>query len=59
MLNDLMQKYIDKFKDDITLNTFLDLEEQEQIKILTECLEQNKRIYENAYFNDNYMEKNI
>lgn len=54
-----MQKYIDKFKDDITLNTFLDLEEQEQIKILTECLEQNKRIYENAYFNDNYMEKNI
>lgn len=59
MLNNLIEKYIDTFKEDITLNLFLDLEEKEQIKILKECLEQNKKIYENEYFNKTYMEENI
>ena len=59
MYNKLMQTYIDTFNEDITLDLFLDLDKQEQIKILKQCLEQHKRIYENDYFNENYMEENM
>ena len=44
------------FNEEIELIIFLELPDQEQIKILKECIDKNQRIYENEYFNDNYME---
>ena len=59
MLNDLLEQYKEKFKEDIELSTFIELDEAEQIKILEQCIKENKRIYENDYYNNNYMEENI
>ena len=52
-----MAEYEEKFNEDITLIVFLELDEKEQIKILKECIEKNQKIFENEYFNRNYIEK--
>ncbi len=57
MLNELYDEYEKKFKQEILLPTFLELDEQEQIKILKLCLKNNQRLFENKYFNDNYIEE--
>lgn len=59
MLDKLIIDYENLFNEEITLSLFLDLDEEEQIKILKECIKLKQRIYENDYFNDNYMERNI
>ena len=59
MLIDLYRKYEERFDTEIILSLFLDLEEEEQIKILKKCLEDNIEIYENDYFNNKYMEEAI
>lgn len=56
MLNKLIREYQDLFNEEIELLTFLDLDEEEQIKILEECITKKQKLYENDYFNDNYME---
>lgn len=57
MLNELLVQYQEMFNEIIELPLFLDLEEKEQIKILKECISKKQRLYENDYFNDNYMEE--
>lgn len=57
MLNELLMQYQEMFNEIIELPLFLDLEEKEQIKILKECISKKQRLYENDYFNDNYMEE--
>lgn len=57
MLNDLKTKYEKIFNELIELPLFLELDENEQIKILKECIEKKQRIFENEYFNHNYMER--
>jgi hypothetical protein len=57
VLNKLLDKYEKVFKEAIELNTFWNLDEKEQIKILKQCLELHKRIWENEYYNENYMEE--
>lgn len=59
MLNELMSLYEQVFNEEIELIDFIELDEDEQIKILKECLNKKQRIYENEYFNDNYMEEVI
>lgn len=59
MLNELLVQYQEMFNEIIELPLFLDLEEKEQIKILKECISKKQRLYENDYFNDNYMEEVI
>ena len=56
MLNELINKYIEMFGYEPDVNNFFQLEEEEQIKILKECIEKNQELYENEYFNENYME---
>jgi hypothetical protein len=56
VLNKLIREYQDLFNEEIELLTFLDLDEEEQIKILEECITKKQKLYENDYFNDNYME---
>ena len=57
MLNDLLREYEERFNEKIELPLFLNLEEKEQKKIIEQCLDNNERLYENEYFNDNYMEE--
>lgn len=57
MLGELLDKYEKKYGE-IELPTFLDATEEDKIKILRECLENNIEIYENEYFNNTYMEEN-
>lgn len=57
MLNDLKTKYEKMFNELIELPLFLELDENEQIKILKECIEKKQKISENEYFNRNYMEE--
>ena len=57
MLNKLMEEYKRIFKEEIELSLFLELDEEEQIKILKECINKKERLYENEYFNNNYMEE--
>ena len=57
MLDELMQKYYEIFGEIIELPLFMSLDEEEQIKILKKCIEEKQKIYENKYFNDNYMER--
>lgn len=57
MLDELMDKYEKKFNEDIELDAFIRLDDEEKIKILEMCLKNNERIYENGYFNDWYMEE--
>ena len=57
MLNDLIDKYIELFGYEPDVNGFYDIPEDEQIKILKECIEKEEELYENKYFNDNYMEE--
>lgn len=57
MLNDLKTKYEKMFNELIELPLFLELDENEQIKILKECIEKKQRIFENEYFNHNYTEE--
>lgn len=59
MLNELLMQYQEMFNEIIELPLFLDLEENEKIKILKECISKKQRLYENDYFNDNYMEEVI
>ena len=56
MLNELINKYIEMFGYEPDVNGFYRIEEEEQIKILKECIEKEEELYENKYFNDNYME---
>lgn len=57
MVYDLIKEYEEHFDTEISLPLFDRLDEEEQIKILKECLEKNEQIYENDYFNKNYMEE--
>lgn len=57
MLYDLLDKYKEMFNQDIELPVFWELEEQEQVKILEDCIRKNQQISENQYYNDNYMEE--
>ena len=57
VLDELMDKYEKKFNEDIELDAFIKLDDDEKIKILEMCLKNNERIYENDYFNDWYMEE--
>lgn len=56
MLNDLWNKYEEK-NGPIELPLFIKLDENEQIKILKECLNNNEEIYECEYFVNNYIEE--
>lgn len=56
-IRELFKEYQEKFNDEILLGSFLELDEQEQIKILKMCIKNNERIYENDYFNDTYIEE--
>lgn len=59
MLSELIQEYIKMFKEEPMGNNFEVIPEEEQIKILKECIEKKIPLYENDYFNDNYMEEVI
>ena len=52
MLNDLIEQYIKMFGYEPDVNGFFRLEEDE-------CIEKEEELYENDYFNDNYMEEVI
>lgn len=56
MLDKLYKEYVDLFNEDIELGQFIDMEYDEKIKILKQCIEKKEPIYKNKYFNENYIE---
>lgn len=59
VVNNLMDEYAKMFGEEIELPMFWELEEKEQIKILKECIKKKQQIYQNEYYNKNYMEEVI
>ena len=59
MLSELMKDYEAIFNEKIELDSFWNLDEEEQTKILRMCIKELRKIYELNYFNDNYMEEVI
>lgn len=59
LLNELMDEYAKIFGEEIELQTFWELEEKEQIKILKDCIKKKQQIYQSEYYNKNYMEEVI
>lgn len=57
MLNDLINEYIEMFGEEPEANGFYLIEEDEQIRILSECLEKKQPLSENEYYNKTYMEE--
>ena len=54
-----MDEYAKMFGAEIELPVFWELEEKEQIKILKDCIRNKQQIYQNEYYNKNYMEEVI